>query len=86
MAITRRIISVSVDDLDYEFIKDNHLSPTRLLRAKCQEMRDNDRVEPETLKEANRKLQAWRELFDTAKGFIERNGKEAEFTELLLKK
>lgn len=81
--MAQKIISVSISKLEDEFMAENNISPTRLIRNKVQEMIEfqRNRGSPDLIKELNNKIENWKEIAEKQRDFITEKGLIDEFVQ-----
>jgi len=72
--MSRKITTISLSEEDLEIIDKYNLSPTALIKSKLTEIREFEMQGIGELKEANRKLEAWKENAQKFQSFIEKKG------------
>ena len=74
------IVTVNLTEADKKFLDENKdLSPTKLLRDKIEEVRQDYKIDPSTIKELNRKIKTWAMLADKQRQYIEGKGLIEDF-------
>lgn len=72
--MTAKILSVSVSSKQFEFMEQYGLSASALLQTKIEDLIESQKISAIRLKEEIRKMESWKQIAETARDFIRKEG------------